>query len=565
MTLVSQNVKTRASHALYSPATFVAISISLLTFGFLGLTLSPDLTPPDTYAESQSSKMRVSIAPAASIALEYYDPDSSSYISSNNLNISIDPGSFKTGAIRVTTSTNSPAGMKLSMNDSDTNTSLIEQNDNQVSPTQQAISSITANTTINDATDSTNAFNDNTWGYAIADTTAGSTSAPTVPLTYSQIPTTETLLKETATLGDSAYIFTAGVRVGRTLPAGTYKDQLTFTVVANPLPETRTIFDIDTMQDMNSDICKNTPTPTTTSDLATALTDITVDSNTKLGNKVPSVTMKDSRDNQTYVIRKLADGHCWMTESLRYGAAVDTQTTPSTTPEKRPYVSSDAALSASGFNATKMADLTAGRIITGISGQTGVDDNSAFSDNAEYFTEPYIAINAANTTDEVSGTGMRYGVLYNYCAATGGTACTASGTTPTVSSSICPTNWTLPDFDAQVGTTVGTNASYNNLTAAYHITVNTETGVNIILGSPLSFPRSGSFVDGTLWNRSASGYGSYWSSRPYGGVNAYSLVFGGTADIGQGNYTRREASALRGRLIGPSVSSRFPGSFPVFS
>lgn len=49
---------------------------------------------------------------------------------------------------------------------------------------------------------------------------------------------------------------------------------------------------ISNMQDMTSELCENTPISTV-------------------------VTLKDTRDNNTYIVKKLKDGRCWMTDSLR--------------------------------------------------------------------------------------------------------------------------------------------------------------------------------------------------------------------------------------------------------
>ena len=62
---------------------------------------------------------------------------------------------------------------------------------------------------------------------------------------------------------------------------------------------------------------------------------------------------------------------------------------------------------------------------------------------------------------------------------------------------------------------------------------------------PLSFPRAGSFYDGGLGNRSGSGYGDYWSSRPSRGAGACVLGFNSTADIYRLNNTRRAGRSVR--------------------
>ena len=111
--------------------------------------------------------------------------------------------------------------------------------------------------------------------------------------------------------------------------------------------------------------------------------------------------------------------------------------------------------------------------------------------------------------------------------------------------SICPTNWSLPDFTDQVGVKKGTAPSYNNLTAAYGIVANTKEGVDKILAMPLSFPRAGGFYDGGLRDRSGPGNGYYWSSRPSSGTSAYFLYFGSTAVIYRGSNARRSGRSVR--------------------
>ena len=80
-------------------------------------------------------------------------------------------------------------------------------------------------------------------------------------------------------------------------------DTLTFTTIANFSAPTKTIFDIEYMQEMTSAICDATPTPFAEIDGA-------------LNVETPETTLVDSRDGKVYLVRKLADGHCWMAENL---------------------------------------------------------------------------------------------------------------------------------------------------------------------------------------------------------------------------------------------------------
>ena len=75
---------------------------------------------------------------------------------------------------------------------------------------------------------------------------------------------------------------------------------------------TKGIHSIANMQQMTAKTCKESTTPNRT---ATALD--TDGSHTGDPSYVPTVTLTDTRDNNTYTVSKLADGKCWMTKNLR--------------------------------------------------------------------------------------------------------------------------------------------------------------------------------------------------------------------------------------------------------
>ena len=75
---------------------------------------------------------------------------------------------------------------------------------------------------------------------------------------------------------------------------------------------TKGIYSISNMQQMNPNICKANTTP-----LATATMLDTDGSHHGDPNYVPTVTLTDTRDNNTYTVSKLADSKCWMTQNLR--------------------------------------------------------------------------------------------------------------------------------------------------------------------------------------------------------------------------------------------------------
>ena len=90
----------------------------------------------------------------------------------------------------------------------------------------------------------------------------------------------------------------------------TNADEITLTAKWKLKP--KGIYTISNMQQMNPNICKANTTPNST---ATQLD--TDGSHHGDPNYVPTVTLTDTRDNNTYTVSKLADGKCWMTQNLR--------------------------------------------------------------------------------------------------------------------------------------------------------------------------------------------------------------------------------------------------------
>lgn len=138
---------------------------------------------------------------------------------------------------------------------------------------------------------------------------------------FEPIPTVgkqATLAKDVTVNGRGAstadYTLGFGVVVDGDIAAGDYTDTLTVAVVAKPRDVT--IFDIKNMQDMTPDICRATTTP------SASATSADVDGS-HIGdtNFVPETTLIDTRGggidgSGEYLVRKLADGNCWMSQNL---------------------------------------------------------------------------------------------------------------------------------------------------------------------------------------------------------------------------------------------------------
>ena len=215
------------------------------------------------------------------------------------LSFNINPtatGVFDSKELTVNISTNAIKGYELYFSSEDEQTNMKHTTP---SITQSISSTFTGSLT------STNMQN-NTWGYSLNNTDFKSIPKKTEQVKLKDLNTYPTPAERT----QSIYF---GVKADTTLPSGTYEKNVVFTAVAhaNP-PRLRGIFTISNMQQMNPNICKASTTP-----LATATQLDTDGSHHGDPNYVPTKTLTDTRDNNTYTVSKLADGKCWMTQNLR--------------------------------------------------------------------------------------------------------------------------------------------------------------------------------------------------------------------------------------------------------
>ena len=216
------------------------------------------------------------------------------------LSFNINPtaaGVFDSKELKVNISTNAIKGYELYFSSEDEQTNMKHTTP---SITQSISSTFTGSLT------STNMQN-NTWGYSINNTDFKSIPKKTEQVKLKDLNTYPTPAERT----QSIYF---GVKADTTLPSGTYEKNVIFTAVAhaNPSKPQKTIHSISAMQQMTPAICTATTTP-----LATATQLDTDGSHHGDPNYVPTKTLVDTRDNNTYTVSKLADGKCWMTQNLR--------------------------------------------------------------------------------------------------------------------------------------------------------------------------------------------------------------------------------------------------------
>ena len=222
---------------------------------------------------------------------------------------------------------------------------------------------------------------------------------------------------------------------------------------------TKGIHSIANMQQMAAGLCKASTTPN-----RTATTLDTDGSHHGDSNYVPTVTLTDTRDNNTYTVSKLADGRCWMTQNLRIAGRTITPADSNVTSSYAIPASSD-------------------------SGYSGANDHTAS-----------VYVNSD-------------GGFYTWAAATAGTGnATISTDGQNAPASICPKGWRLPTG----GSTGEFRALYNNYNSVYAMT-----------HGPAKFTLSG-FKHPIMLMGGIGQYGYYWSSTATSDIGAYFMGLSNT-------------------------------------
>jgi uncharacterized protein (TIGR02145 family) len=296
-----------------------------------------------------------------------------------------------------------------------------------------------------------NALAPNTWGYAIPAASNADHSVIGIPLPitaafnnsyvthisqtpipsdkYAKAPTVDSLIKELritdtdADLQDNKTTVYFGVTANLSTRAGSYQTSIVYTaigeeVLAPPpyLAQIKAKNNLSTMQSLTPALCAAADYDTTDNGV----------------NNNNTITLVDTRNNQNYAIRKLADGGCWMINNLKLGSTTGPlQLTPSDTNIATnwalPQVNANGAPSTIGFYDVPIID-------------------ALLSSDPKYD-------NAKPNSEETDITSPNFaGYYYNWCATKAGRpeSCPYINTSPTANNyDICPVNWHLPtgNFD----------------------------------------------------------------------------------------------------------------------
>ena len=318
-----------------------------------------------------------------------------------------------------------------------------------------------------------------------------------------------------ATTGASGSSLTSTYRVYATSSqvAGTYTGQVKYTLVhpqgaEAPKAQDEDLSSLTYMQDFAS----------LTADKKAALIAATT------VNKV--VQLKDSRDNTTYNVAKLADGNVWMLDNLALdltsSTVVNTLSADNTNADSTTlgYLKNGGGTTSDQYATAAVANWTSGRS----------------------YSAPLVNMDDKDTVVTKYGSGNgKVGGYYNYCAASAGGYCygndTSAGTsTGNATTSICPAGWRMPtgggDYEA-------TDNEYNNLATALGLTWDADwegylgTDYQTALGTPLS----GYFDNGSAVDQ--GDYGYWWSSTRSDSVSMYGL-YADSDGVGPTSYGYRD-------------------------
>lgn len=279
---------------------------------------------------------------------------------------------------------------------------------------------------------------------------------------------------------------------------------------------------ISTMQEMTSNICANTPTPLASD-----------------GANTPQYKLTDTRDNKTYWVAKLADGHCWMTQNLDYdiikGIAISPDKTDISyywTPSIGTNEDLDSISSTEWEIYQHPHSFDFGDKYYYPSNEDGVDD-------IEYNSLAECVAGGHNSDDCEH---YHVGNYYNWTAAVAENAAGSDYIEDgyNKNGSICPKGWTLPSRPSYNQTNIANGGHYMGLFAAYGLTTASRQGMSYRYSSfnmadsapaPLYITKAGfARAASTPWLSYAGIGGGYWTKTVSGGDTSYGIVSNGYTD-----------------------------------
>jgi uncharacterized protein (TIGR02145 family) len=386
----------------------------------------------------------------------------------------------------------------------------------------------------------------NTWGFAVEnrlgfDTTYTIDNASNK---YAGLITTDTPIYQTTQMPSAAdeFKFFYGVLVNTARPAGSYAATITYTAVGEVVPEPPNFLanikyynNLINMQDLTPSLC----------------TSADYDSDNNGINNNNTIELMDSRNSQTYTVRKMADNKCWMLDNLKleliHGMTLTTQNTD-VTANTTVYFTQDGTQNGTLLDGMTGNFTTSGQDTRNNGASTSGSNQDAWRQNnpsnAVGCVDNSSNIAAANNKTYADGSLTGCGYFYNYYTATAGTypQSAYNASNRNAPGSICPAGWRLPSgYD--------TSSDFATLDADYGGTGAYQSGTPAQL-STLWFPGGafrGTFSGRYLLSVASSGInGNFWSSSVSNDLSAYGLFIDSSAtDPGTNIYYRYYGLAVR--------------------
>lgn len=337
-----------------------------------------------------------------------------------------------------------------------------------------------------------NAMDVNTWGYY-----AGEGSSVPEGATYKAISVSGNG-DRIAENGNSKIktdtkniMLSFAAKINDEMPADTYQNTVTMSVVSSPLQITLT--DITNMQDMTSSICE-----------ASAMYE--------------TKQLRDTRDGKFYWVTKLADNNCWMTQNLDLDLSTSAALTPADSDVKEDWTPSfDTATEVN--DSTILADNTGTRSWSlgnvRITNPTEADSCGSSKAGAIDCLNQFEAYTTPVTANKDEDAHYIIGNHYQWNAAIAGTSEEVEAVAgERASESICPRGWSLPS-------SMPSGGELTTLVNALGI----GTNIDKITSAPFYAVRGGDVQQDKYLFQRAGDYGAYWSSTIRDDHRAYLLTF----------------------------------------
>jgi uncharacterized repeat protein (TIGR02543 family)/uncharacterized protein (TIGR02145 family) len=270
---------------------------------------------------------------------------------------------------------------------------------------------------------------------------------------------------------------------------------VTLTAIWNPMIQT-----IVNMQDMTPEVCAATTTPYTT---ATALDWTGEYADDK--NYVPRASLKDSRDGKYYLVSKLADGNCWMSQNLQLILDPNTTLTSDNTD-----LNSKTSWTPENSTFTTIPNAA---VWPNSHPENTVEAFSYYAIASDRYYQGGTGKSSTPTASGVAYDWEKTGAYYNWNAATAGSGSFTMVDGDEAADSICPKGWRIP-FGNQAD-----KSWYNLLQTTY----NAPATPSMVVNSPINFLYAG-YYDFVLANMSNNNgtLGYYWVST----ARAQDYVYG---------------------------------------